>query len=78
MDDETLDRMRRQREADIEQKTTERRYTEPGASWSRSHEDVVERRLGWIVGGVWVVAGAVLVNVIIGMIVGAASGPVTS
>jgi hypothetical protein len=52
------------------------------ARWAPSHEKAVEhkldgiqRKLSWIVGGVWVVAGAVLVNVIVGMIVGAASAP---
>lgn len=38
-----------------------------------THEQSVRKRLGWIVGGVWVIAGAVILNVIIGLVAGAAS-----
>lgn len=38
-----------------------------------THEQIVRSRLGWIVAGVWIVAGAVILNMLIGFIVGAAA-----
>jgi hypothetical protein len=40
----------------------------------REHDAAVRSRLGWIVGGVWVVAIAVIANFIAAVVVGAAAG----
>jgi hypothetical protein len=38
-----------------------------------THEERVEKRLGWIVAGVWIVAAAVLANFIASLVIGAAA-----
>ncbi|MBB5643538.1 hypothetical protein [Cryobacterium roopkundense] len=39
----------------------------------RTHEEIVRSRLGWIVAGVWVIAGGVISNFIVGFGVGFAA-----
>ncbi|WP_022899128.1 hypothetical protein [Humibacter albus] len=79
MDDETLARIKRQREADLELAERRRKAGEFEAQHpeyyprARTHKEIVRLRLGWIVAGVWIIAAAVIANFIAGIVIGASA-----
>lgn len=48
-------------------------YDPTPTSAYKTHEQTVRSRLGWIVAGVWIVAGAVIANFIASVAIGAAA-----
>jgi len=77
-DKEIIDLMRKRRAAaaqdyDADSAPAYRSGNAGGTYYAPTHEESVRKRLGWIVGGVWVIAGAVIANFIAAIVIGAAA-----